>query len=69
VFDHKLMQIGVQWGLGHPQKMIDFGYRSVHGSTLLAKSIVEQWYGCNISYSYFSGCSTGGRQGLKEIEQ
>jgi feruloyl esterase len=29
---------------------------------------VSGWYNENIKYSYYSGCSTGGRQGLKEIQ-
>lgn len=41
----------------------------MHGSTVVAKSIVAAYYSRNASYSYYSGCSTGGRQGLKEAER
>lgn len=58
----------ITWALNEPEKKIDFGYRALHGSTVLAKQIVEAFYGCQIKYSYYSGCSTGGRQGLKEAE-
>lgn len=40
----------------------------MHGSVITAKQIVEQFYAKKPEYSYYSGCSTGGRQGLKEAE-
>lgn len=30
--------------------------------------IVKAYYGRGIEYNYYSGCSTGGRQGLKEVQ-
>lgn len=58
----------ITWAIDQPEKKIDFGYRAMHGSIVLAKQIVEDFYNCKPSYSYYSGCSTGGRQGLKDIE-
>ncbi|WPH00113.1 Hypothetical protein R9X50_00293600 [Acrodontium crateriforme] len=58
----------ITWALNLPEKKIDFGYRAMHGSTVLAKHIVEAYYATVPKYNYFSGCSTGGRQGLKEVE-
>lgn len=52
----------------NPEEVIDWGYRAMHGSIVLSKAVTESYYGCNISYSYYSGCSTGGRQGLKELQ-
>lgn len=41
----------------------------MHGSVLLAKSLIHAYYEqSRLSFSYYSGCATGGRQGLKEIE-
>lgn len=40
----------------------------MHGSVVNAKSIVSAYYSKDISYNYYAGCSTGGRQGLKEAE-
>ena len=57
------------FALGHPEKVIDFGYRSVHEMTLKAKAIVAAYYGHAPKLSYWNGCSTGGRQGLKEAQQ
>ena len=56
------------FALGHPEKVIDFGYRAVHEMTLKAKAIVEAYYGRAAKLSYWNGCSTGGRQALKEAQ-
>ncbi len=54
---------------GHPAKLIDFGYRSVHEMTVAAKNIIAAFYGESPKYSYFNGCSTGGRQALAEVQR
>jgi feruloyl esterase len=56
------------WALNNPEALTDWGYRAMHGSLTLGKEVVSGWYAENIKYSYYSGCSTGGRQGLKEIQ-
>jgi feruloyl esterase len=58
-----------RFALGHHEKLIDFGYRAVHEMTLKSKSIVAAFYGDAPKLSYWNGCSTGGRQGLKEAQQ
>ncbi|KAI5369484.1 Putative tannase/feruloyl esterase, alpha/Beta hydrolase [Septoria linicola] len=65
---HSSVSSDLSWALNEPEKQIDFGYRAMHGSVVLAKEIVAAYHGTNSSYSYYSGCSTGGRQGLKDIE-
>ena len=57
------------FGLGHPEKVIDFGYRSVHEMTVFAKAAVEAHYGEAPRYSYWNGCSAGGRQAMKEAQR
>jgi feruloyl esterase len=57
------------FALGHPEKLIDFGYRSVHEMVLKSKTIVETFYGTAPVHSYWNGCSTGGRQGLMEAQR
>jgi feruloyl esterase len=57
------------WALGHPELVIDFGYRAIHEMTIKAKAIIEAFYGNTPRYSYFVGCSTGGRQGLMEAQR
>jgi len=55
--------------IGHPEKWIDWGYRSTHLMTIAAKQVVETFYGQAAAYAYFTGCSTGGGQGLHEAQQ
>lgn len=57
------------FALGHPEKLIDFGFRAVHLMTLEAKAIISAYYGRGPSLSYWNACSTGGRQGLREAQQ
>ena len=56
------------FALGHPEKLIDFSWRSEHEMTVKAKSIVQAFYGSGPRFTYWNGCSTGGRQGLKEAQ-
>ena len=60
---------GGSWAIGHPEKMIDFGYRATHEMTLKSKEIVKSFYDRNAQYSYFKGCSTGGRMALMEAQR
>ena len=56
------------FALGHPEKIVDFGYRSEHEMTVKAKALIEAFYRNPARMSYWNGCSTGGRQGLKEAQ-
>lgn len=57
------------FALGHPEKVIDFGWRAVHEMTGAAKKIVTSYYGAAPKFSYWNGCSAGGRQGMKEAQR
>lgn len=57
------------FALGHPDKLIDFGWRSEHEMAQAAKRVIAQFYGQAPKFSYWNGCSTGGRQGLREIQR
>jgi feruloyl esterase len=57
------------FALGHPEKLIDFGYRAVHEMALAAKAIISAHYGSPGRLSFWSGCSAGGRQGLMEAQR
>ena len=54
------------FALGHPEKLVDFAYRAVHEMTVKSKAIMAAFYGLGPRFSYWSGCSTGGRQGIME---
>lgn len=41
----------------------NFAYRSIHEMTVIGKAVTAAFYGCPARYSYYGGCSTGGRQG------
>src|SRR5262245_20566553 len=57
------------WALGHPEKVIDFGWRGIHEMTLKAKAIIQDFYGESPKQSYFSSCSDGGREALMEAQR
>jgi feruloyl esterase len=57
------------WGIGHPERIVDYLYRAKHVSTVAAKAIVSRYYGQEAAHSYFSSCSNGGRQGLIEAQR
>jgi feruloyl esterase len=57
------------FALGHPEKVIDFAYRAVHEMTIRSKAIIAAFYARPPHFSYFTGCSTGGRQGLMEAQR
>jgi len=57
---------GGSFALNHPEKLIDYAYRSEHETTVTAKAVVNALFGNAPAKSYFNGCSTGGRQALVE---
>jgi len=60
---------GGSFALGHPEKLTDFAWRAVHEMTVKAKMLASAYYGSAPKLSYWNGCSTGGRQGLKEAQK
>jgi hypothetical protein len=52
--------------IGHPRKWKDWGRLSTHVMTVTGKAVARAFYGRAASRSYFTGCSTGGQQGLIE---
>lgn len=57
------------WALGHPELVIDQGYRAQHETALRSKEIVSAFYGSKPRLSYFVGCSSGGWQGMTEAQR
>lgn len=56
------------WG-ADAQKRIDFAHRGVHVTVLAAKALISAFYGQAPRFSYFSGCSDGGREALIEAQR
>jgi feruloyl esterase len=57
---------GQGWAYKHPQKMIDWGWRALHLSTVAAKQVVRDFYGRPAGENYFIACSAGGHHALME---
>jgi hypothetical protein len=51
------------------RKVLDYAYLAVHNTAVLAKQLIKAYYGALPKYSYWVGCSTGGRQGLMEAQR
>ena len=52
-------------GFGYdPQARYDYGYQQTGTLTPVAKSILTSFYGISPVYSYFCGCSNGGREAM-----
>jgi Tannase and feruloyl esterase len=57
------------WAIGHPEKVVDFGWRALRETTLAAKGLIAAYAGQNPKYAYFEGCSDGGREALMEAQR
>jgi hypothetical protein len=60
---------GGLWALNNLQAQVDFGYRAAHVVAIAGKAITERYFSESPKYSYFTGCSTGGRQALVEAQR
>lgn len=62
---------GADWSfaVGHPEKLTDYAWRAVHEMTVTSKIIIEAYYATAPRFSYWAGCSSGGRQGLMEAQR
>jgi feruloyl esterase len=66
---HEASGIDASWALGHPEKVVDFGYRSLKETTDVAKDLILAFQNSGPRRSYFMGCSDGGREALMEAQR
>jgi feruloyl esterase len=59
----------LSFGVGHPEKIRDWAYRSTHVLAQTGSAMVSAFYGHQAARAYFSGCSTGGQQALSEAQR
>jgi feruloyl esterase len=57
------------FAVGQPESLKDYAWRAVHEMTVKAKAIITAHYGRSPRHAYWVGCSSGGRQGLKEAQR
>ena len=57
------------FAVGHPEKLIDFGWRAVHEMTVASKKVATAYFGAAPKFSYWNGCSAGGRQAMVEAQR
>ncbi|PWY86460.1 tannase and feruloyl esterase [Aspergillus sclerotioniger CBS 115572] len=56
------------FGYHNEVALANWGYRALHDAVVNGKKVTEGYYEDDISYSYYRGCSAGGKQGFKEVE-
>jgi len=61
--------LDASWALNDQESKADWGHRAMHLSVVLSKQIVKDYYDQTVRYSYYSSCSNGGRQALKELTE
>nr|WP_246448501.1 tannase/feruloyl esterase family alpha/beta hydrolase [Novosphingobium flavum] len=57
------------WTYDNQQKRIDWSYRANHVTSLAAKALIKAFYGQSQRFSYFIGCSNGGREALSSAQR
>ena len=66
---HQANGTDASWAFGHPEKVKDFGWRSIHLTAQRSKEIIRAYYGKPQQKSYFDACSDGGREALMEAQR
>lgn len=66
---HQSEGVETAWAIDNPDAIVSLGYRAHHEMTVKAKAIIKAFAGHGPRYSYFTGCSSGGWQGLTEAQR
>jgi feruloyl esterase len=57
------------WAFSDQQLRLQYGYLSEHALAVVAKTIIKDYYGTGPSYSYYDGCSDGGREAMEMAQR
>jgi feruloyl esterase len=60
---------GAMFAFNNRPREIDYGWRATHVTAVAAKAIIKKYYESAPAYSYWEGCSTGGRQAAVEAQR
>jgi feruloyl esterase len=66
---HQAPGVQAGWALHDLDRQVNYGHLAVHRTAETAKAIIRAYYGSEPRYSYFAGCSNGGRQALMEAQR
>lgn len=59
----------LDWGVGHPDKIADWAYRSIHAAAVTSRAIIQAFAQREPAHNYYFGCSTGGGQGMAAVQR
>jgi len=66
---HRAAGTDGSWALGHREKLVDYGWRSLKETTEVGKALIKAQKEAAAKQSYFMGCSDGGREALMEAQR
>ncbi|MFI4935143.1 MAG: tannase/feruloyl esterase family alpha/beta hydrolase [Caulobacterales bacterium] len=66
---HQAQGTDGRWAMGHPEKVVDFGWRALKETTDAAKALIRAYGTGGPKFAYFFGCSDGGREALMEAQR
>lgn len=66
---HTASPVDGSWGFNDRRAEVNWAFRAVHRVAVNTKQLIRSYYGERPSYSYFSGCSGGGREALMSAQR
>jgi len=66
---HEGSEDQTKWAFHRPDLIADFASLAIHDMTVTARKVIASYYGTGPAFTFFNGCSTGGRQGLVEAQR